>query len=121
MIKIVKPDFIWGDQRGNLTQLVHDGWHQVNVITSNMGAERGGHYHKLNREMFYIVKGKLYLEVESGMNKESYDFKEGDLFVIEPYVLHSFFFQEDTILVSLYDRGVELEEGKKDIYLKEER
>ena len=38
------------------------------------------------------------------------------MFVIKPYIMHSFYFIQDTVLASMYDLGVELEDGKKDIY-----
>ena len=50
------------------------------------------------------------------MDGETSRFQTGDFFGIEPYDKHSFFFLEDTILVSMYSGGVELEDGGKDIY-----
>ena len=47
---------------------------------------------------------------------EEYIFYKGDMFKIPPYVLHSFYYEEDTWLVSMYDKGVELQNGEKDIY-----
>ena len=38
------------------------------------------------------------------------------MFEIEPYTIHSFEFIEPTMLVSMYSMGVELADGKKDIY-----
>ena len=98
MLKRLSCDFSFHDERGSLTQLVHGGYGQVNVITSKKGALRGGHYHKLNEEAFYIVSGSLELTV----NGATYSFRQGDFF--------------DTVLVSRYSRGVVLEDGSKDIY-----
>ena len=36
--------------------------------------------------------------------------------MIRPYTKHTFVFLENTIMVSMYDKGVELENGEKDIY-----
>ena len=116
MIEILKPDFQFGDERGFLTQLVREGYKQVNVITSKAGAKRGGHYHKLNREAFYIVSGSLDVTVRKDDKSEEYHFGPGDMFLIHPPVAHDFSYVEDTVLVSLYDRGVELGDGKMDIY-----
>ena len=116
MIKILEPDFKFGDERGSLTQLVREGYRQVNVITSKAGADRGGHYHKLNREAFYIISGGLDLTVRLEGKEEKHHFGPGDMFLIEPMAAHDFHFTEDTVLVSMYDRGVELGEGKMDIY-----
>ena len=114
MLKKLACDFEFADDRGTLVQLVHDGWRQINVITSKKGAVRGGHYHKFNQEAFYIVSGSLELTV----NDSVYSFRQGDFFSIEPFDLHSFRFWEDTILVSMYSEGVELADGTKDIYTK---
>ncbi|WP_300851845.1 cupin domain-containing protein [uncultured Bacteroides sp.] len=112
MVKKIEPDFSFSDSRGELVQLIHQGYRQINVITSKKGVVRGGHYHKENSEAFYIISGKLELTV----GEACLQFQAGDFFGIEPYDRHSFYFMEDTILVSMYSNGVELENGKKDIY-----
>lgn len=116
MIEILIPNFKFEDERGKLIQLVREGYKQVNVIFSKKGVIRGNHYHKINQEMFYIISGKFCLMVELGNRREEYIFQTGDMFKIKPFVKHSFEFLEDTILVSLYDKGVELSEMEKDIY-----
>ena len=116
MIEILKPDFEFSDERGKLTQLVNSGFKQINVIKSKADVKRGGHYHKLNKEAFYIIEGELDLFVKKDGCKEEYHFSSGDMFLINEFVFHDFFFTTETILVSMYDNGVELELGKKDIY-----
>ena len=115
MIRIIKPDFVFEDERGTLTQLIHEGYNQINVVTSKAGVERGNHYHALNREGFYVVEGSFLLEASFDGKKESYQFKKGDMFIIEPNVMHRFTYVEDTVLVAFYDKGVELPDGTKDI------
>lgn len=115
MIKIIKPDFIFEDERGTLVQLVHEGYKQINVVTSKAGFERGNHYHKLNREGFYVIEGSFTLEVRAGGISESHEFKKGDMFIIEPNVIHRFVYHEDSTLIGFYDKGVELPDGTKDI------
>lgn len=112
MLKVIKTDFAFTDERGTLVQLIHEGYRQINVITSRKGVVRGGHYHKQNEEAFYIVSGELDVEV----NGETTRFKAGDFFGIEPFDMHSFRFLEDTVLVSMYSSGVELPDGSKDIF-----
>lgn len=112
MLKVIKPDFLFTDERGALVQLIHKGYKQVNVITTKKGAFRGGHYHKENKEAFYVISGKLEVVVE----ERKFSFCVGDFFSIDANDMHSFKFLEDTTLVSMYSKGVELENGKKDIY-----
>jgi dTDP-4-dehydrorhamnose 3,5-epimerase-like enzyme len=116
LVEIVKPDFKFSNDVGQLTQLVHEGWNQINVIHSKKDGIRGGHFHKQNREAFYIISGKLQLELSCGNVIEEYEFGQEDMFVISPFQLHSFKFLEDTVMVSMYDLGVELKDGNKDIY-----
>lgn len=111
-----KADFAFKDARGALVQLVHEGYDQVNVLKTNAGVERGGHYHKISRELFYVVSGSVIVSLEKDGCKENKRFNEGDFFEIPPYVIHSMNFDEDCVLVALYDKCVELENGEKDIY-----
>ena len=116
MIEILKPDFEFSDDRGKLTQLVHQGFSQVNVIYSRAGSFRGGHYHKQNCEAFYIINGELELTVSLGDTVESYTFKSEDMFLIPENIVHSFRFSTDTLLVSMYNNGLEQAGGTKDIF-----
>lgn len=115
MFEVLSPDFTHKDDRGELIQLVHEGYKQVNVIYSKGGTVRGGHYHQENREAFYVVRGACEVQFAKEGQTESQVFRTGAFFQIEPEVGHSFRYLEDTILVGLYDKGVELENGKKDI------
>jgi len=112
LLKRIKADFYFKDDRGTIAQLIHEGYPQINVITSKKGVFRGGHYHKENEEAFYIISGKLEVTV----NEETVTFTDGDFFGIEAYDMHSFNFLEDTTLVSMYSKGVENSDGTKDIY-----
>lgn len=68
MLRVIKTDFEFSDDRGTITQLIHGGYKQINVITSKKGVFRGGHYHKENREAFYVVSGALKLDVNGQMH-----------------------------------------------------
>lgn len=116
MIEILKPDFEFEDERGKLTQLVNKGFKQINVIESKAGVLRGGHFHKVNREAFFIIEGFLELTAIKADKEIKYKFGKGDMFLIPELVSHDFYFITDTVLVSMYDNGVELDNGEKDIY-----
>lgn len=116
LVTKLKHDFQIDNDKGFFIQLVHDGWNQVNVLKSPKGSNRGGHYHKENKEAFYIITGKVKLLLEIDGKKEVYEFQEGDFFMVKPYQKHIFEFLEETIMVSMYDLGVEHEDGTKDIY-----
>ncbi|MCD7909871.1 MAG: cupin domain-containing protein [Clostridium sp.] len=116
MIEILTPDFKFGDERGVLIQLVHEGFKQINVITSEADVVRGRHYHELNREAFFIIQGSVQLYVKNGKCESQYVFNTGDMFLIPPLVWHEFSFLSPTQLVSMYDLGVETGGAHKDIY-----
>ena len=116
LIKTKKVDFSFEDERGSLTQLVHDGFDQVNVLITKKNVIRGGHYHKKSVEAFYIISGKVEVTAKYEKKVRKYNFQKGDFFEVHPYVLHSMFFEEDCIMVQMYDPCVELPDGTKDIY-----
>jgi mannose-6-phosphate isomerase-like protein (cupin superfamily) len=116
LIKILQPDFVHNDERGNLTQLVRGGYTQINVVTTKDGTFRGGHYHKVSTEAFFVISGGFELTVSKDGADEHYTFSENDMFEIPPCVVHSMNYTQDTILVAMYDIGVEHADGTKDIY-----
>ena len=119
-IKKRQVDFYYEDNRGSLTQLVHEGFEQINVLITNHGVTRGGHYHKISREAFYIQNGSVVVTAKHDGQSKEYAFKQGDFFEIAPYVFHSMYFPEDCIMVQMYDKCVELQDGTKDIYTEDQ-
>jgi dTDP-4-dehydrorhamnose 3,5-epimerase-like enzyme len=86
------------DDRGGITGIVNQGeWREFNMISSRMGVRRGGHYHKNTNELFFILSGEIEvfcvkvsedgLPVGSG---EKFIVGKGRIFVIEPFVYHTF-------------------------------
>ncbi len=116
LLEKLRVDFDFHDSRGRLTQLVHEGYEQINVLVSLSGSERGGHYHKVSNECFYVVKGTVQVTAKLGEKKETVSFSEQDFFRVRPFVIHSMFFPEDCVLVAMYDKCVKLADGLKDIY-----
>lgn len=117
LVEIKKTDFEFEDERGLICQISHGEIAQVNYVFSKQGAVRGKfHYHKRAKEQFYVISGKLKLEVFKGDMREEYVFTTGNVFLIPPLVRHNFIYLEDTLLVSTYDRCVETGENEKDIF-----
>ncbi len=118
LIELLKPDFSFSDERGSLTQLIHKGFKQYNIIFSKKNVLRGNHYHKENKEAFFVISGSFKLTLSKDVIIEEYTLKAGDMFLIMPYVIHSFYYLEDSYVASMYDIGVEHTDGTKDIYTK---
>lgn len=120
MYRIRKVDFRHKDARGSLTQLIHEGYRQINVLESVKGAERGAHFHKRAVEAFYLISGSVEVEFKRKDGAEKITFREGDFFEILPFVLHNMYFPEDCLMVQMYDIPVENSDGTKDIFTEDE-
>ena len=80
------------DERGGFWGITQEGWAEVNFIETAAGQVRGNHYHKETRELFFIISGEIEIVVEdlrSGAHHEM-TVTKGDVFIIEPYELHTF-------------------------------
>lgn len=115
-----KVDFQHKDERGSLTQLIHGGYRQINVLESKKGSMRGAHFHKRSMEAFYLISGSVDVEFKSKEEEKTVIFKQGDFFEIHPFVLHNMYFTENCLMVQMYDIPVENEDGTKDIYMEDE-
>ncbi len=109
-------DFNHVDVRGKISQLVHGGYSQINVLETYKGVTRGGHYHKVSKEAFFVVKGSVEVSLRRGKDNEYHLLHSGDFFMIPPYTIHSMYFPDDSILVAMYDIPVERADGSMDIY-----
>ncbi len=113
-------DFQHVDNRGGLTQLIHSGFAQVNVLESKAGSSRGGHFHKRSVEAFYLISGSVEVEFIDKNQSEKRIFYKNEFFEVKPYVLHSMHFLEDCIMVQMYDVPIQRSDGTKDIFAIEE-
>ena len=118
LYNIKKVDFQHIDNRGSLTQLIHNGFEQINVLDSKKGVERGSHFHKRSIEAFYIISGSVKVTlISKDKEKDEVIFIKGDFFEIYPNVLHNMLFLEDCLMVQMYDKPVENADGTKDIFM----
>lgn len=116
LIEILKPDFFFEDERGSLCQITHEKFAQTNAVFSKKNSVRGNfHYHKTAEEIFYIISGKVTVDVFSAGESQQYSFSSGDMFKIKENVRHRFSYSEDTYLVVFYSSKIELDDGTKDI------
>lgn len=117
LIKRLKPDFLFEDDRGLLVQLVHDGYRQINAVFTKKGAVRGNfHYHKETDEAFFILAGRVKVTAALDGAEETAEFGAGEMFLIPRSVRHTFVYTEDTYLVGMYPVPVEKPDGSKDIH-----
>lgn len=97
MIEIIDRYFTHSDDRGTIEGLVNFGtWEEVNVITSEPGVERGGHYHKETVELFFILDGEIEVTLQNTDEgrpvgeSQSTTVSQGAVFMIPPGAIHLF-------------------------------
>ena len=116
MIELLKPDFEHRDDRGVLMQLFSGQIGQVNYVESEKDAVRGNfHYHEFNDESFFVISGEVQVFLEQNGEEESHTFRAGSLFRIRRGIGHKFVYLQKTELIVIYDNGVVLSDGRKDI------
>jgi len=107
VVTFCRPEFTHNDERGELKQIFSTGWSQANLINSIKESERGGHFHKNNNELFFIISGAFELTLEKDEKIHIINISKNDMFIIHKEVKHSFIFTEDTMLLAFYDKGVQ--------------
>ncbi|NOT77556.1 MAG: cupin domain-containing protein [Bacteriovoracaceae bacterium] len=110
MIKFIENYFAHSDERGSIKGLFNFGtWEEGNLITSNAGTIRGGHYHKGTNELFIILDGRIEITTkELGGDKEVVSVvTTGDVFFIEPNIVHTFKCIEDSRWINVLSKKME--------------
>jgi dTDP-4-dehydrorhamnose 3,5-epimerase-like enzyme len=94
------------DLRGDFLGLTQEPWAEINLVTTRAGQTRGNHYHTDTIEMFCVLSGRISVEVESVLTgeKTAFDAGAGDLFVIEPFDLHTFRTHSDSSWLNMLSR-----------------
>ncbi|PIR73460.1 MAG: hypothetical protein COU40_01845 [Candidatus Moranbacteria bacterium CG10_big_fil_rev_8_21_14_0_10_35_21] len=115
-------DFVYSyfsfiDDRGKLIGLSQNyKWEEINYIESAKEATRGGHYHKMTKEGFYIIDGKVKIKLHNLANnyQRVFSVESGDFFIVEPEMVHTFEVLEDARWINMLSQAIK---GKdKDIY-----
>lgn len=71
----------------------------VNITTSSNNAEwQNAHYHKYNKELYVVQKGKIVMVIELEDGSVRYNvLKEGEHILIEPMVKHNVYMCENSM------------------------
>ena len=92
-MEFLEQDVIHQDDRGSFNGIVNKyGWGEVNLIKTKADVVRGGHYHRLTKELFFIIEGKIEVVVRHIVTKENWTFTAvpNSAFIIDPYEVHTF-------------------------------
>ena len=113
MFRTIPRYFEYNDSRGSLSGLINVGnWREVNIITSEAGTIRGRHYHERTLECFAILEGTIHVIfrrplADGSWEKIARDFGAGDVFIVEPYVEHTFYIQDSAQWINLLSQPVD--------------
>lgn len=117
-MKKIKPYFKNKDLRGKMLGIGQFHWmKEANYIESKKGSTRGGHYHKKTKELFFIIEGKIKVKVEN-LNtnyQKTFTVNKMDIFLIEPYDVHTFYILEDAKWINVLSCPMNLE--KPDLHV----
>lgn len=103
------------DERGSLIQVNTGTWRQFNLLTIYKDKKFGGHYHKHKKELFYLLKGEIRIDIlyVNTHKSESVLLKpHSNFLIIEPYESHTITANEDSTLIELLSNPYD----KYDIY-----
>jgi len=92
-VKIKKLQPSHSDSRGVISDILNNPVNHVGFITTESGAVRANHYHKLSTQYNYIISGKFEFVSAPANNpsaKEKIIVETGDLITIPPFNIHKF-------------------------------
>jgi dTDP-4-dehydrorhamnose 3,5-epimerase-like enzyme len=109
MMQKLSPYFTKQDERGGFLGITQEGWAEVNFIETAANQVRGNHYHRETRELFFIVSGEIEVVIDdlnSGKHLEL-SFRKGDIFIIEPYEVHTFRTSTDAQWINMLSKPMD--------------
>jgi dTDP-4-dehydrorhamnose 3,5-epimerase-like enzyme len=102
---VTMPEAAFGDERGDIINVLAEPINHVAVITSKAGSVRGNHYHPEDVQYCYLVSGR-YESYARDMNEpegviEKQVVEAGSLVLSPPMVAHAQVFLEDSVFLAL--------------------
>jgi dTDP-4-dehydrorhamnose 3,5-epimerase-like enzyme len=107
----LSPYFTSRDERGGFVGITQDHWAEVNFIETKAGQVRGKHYHKETRELFFIISGEIDVVIDdlNSANHLEMSVSKDDMFIIEPYELHTFHTRTDAQWINMLSKSIDQE------------
>ena len=100
------------DDRGSFQGVVNKyTWGEINHITTRAGVVRGNHYHRHTQELFYILSGRVRIEIHHLVTGEKHDFiaEPGNAYIVDPYEVHRFTTLEDSAWLNMLSHRLDEE------------
>ena len=98
-MQVLKVEYIRESERGRLTQIITRNFKQLNLLEIKKDCVFGGHYHKKKEESFYVIRGKVRVQISVGDKDKVYTFNPADCFLVECWDKHTITALEDSIIV----------------------
>ncbi len=101
-IEKVNPNFM--DERGMIADLSNKQMNHVGLITTEVGAQRGPHYHKLSVQDSYILSGRfevILAPANDAKNARKVILNAGEMITIPPMVIHGFKAIDRAIMIDM--------------------
>ncbi|MBI2043106.1 methyltransferase domain-containing protein [Candidatus Pacearchaeota archaeon] len=101
-IKKIGVDFM--DERGMISDLLNKQINHVGLITTEVGAQRGPHYHKLSIQDSYILSGRFEVTLapaNNPKNSKKIILNSGEMITIPPLVIHGFKAMDRAIMIDM--------------------
>jgi len=108
------------DARGSFQGIINKyTWGEINHIFTRKGVVRGNHYHRYTKELFYILEGRVRVEVRHLVTGETHEFiaEAHTAFIVDPYETHTFTTIEDSTWLNMLSHR--LDEEQPDLYQSE--
>jgi quercetin dioxygenase-like cupin family protein len=90
---IKKVDKLWGSEEWIVNNELYCG----KILNLNKGFRGSIHYHKNKHETFYLLEGKVLIELGDSLEKQT--LKPGESIVLEPGKKHRFTPLEDSKII----------------------
>jgi quercetin dioxygenase-like cupin family protein len=97
------PYFSFVDSRGKIVGLSNKlAFLQMNMCETAKGSIRGNHYHRIAKELFYIMYGRIRATlVRQNEFKREFNIYPGDILQVEPLCIHAFEALEDSCWINV--------------------
>lgn len=108
-MQILAPYLSKPDERGGFLGITQESWAEVNFIETRANQVRGNHYHKETRELFFVISGEIEVVIDDLNSGEHLElsFRKGDVFIIEPYEVHTFRTVTDAQWINMLSRAID--------------
>ncbi len=114
---LISPYFYFKDERGKIIGLIQDEkFEEINYIESKGDSIRGNHYHRETKEAFFIISGKIRVELTDVEDKKKSAFivEGGDFFIVRPNTNHIFYVLENSVWINMLSKS--MKNGEEDFF-----